>query len=118
VDLFPVDIVGPDERTHVVRVPSRLTHETAILLRRTVEQAFALHSVSLVILDLSLVEVVSSIGVTALLEVNQIVVDAKAKLVLAGFRDEHRSFFTLLRVDRLFQFSASVEDAVSSSGSA
>lgn len=109
---LPVDTAGDDERTHIVRVPSQLTHVSAADLKRSVEQIVALKEADRIVLDLTLVEVVTSIGVTSLLEVRQIADDADAALVLAGLSPEHYKFFTLLRVDRLFAFSGSVEDAV------
>ena len=116
VDTFPVDIPDHHEGTRVVRVPSRLTHESAFSLKRTVEQCFSNHEISTMVLDMSLVEVVTSIGITSLLEVKQASDDAGASLVLAGLASQHMTFFTLLRVDRLFQFAPTVEEAVSSEG--
>ncbi len=116
VDTFPVDIPDHHEKTRIIRVPSRLTHDSAAALRRTAEQCIANHDVSRMVLDLSLVEVVTSIGVTSLLEAKQATDDAGAGLVLAGLLPQHMKFFTLLRVDRLFQFAPTVEAAVSSAG--
>jgi len=112
VNALPVDPVGDDGRTQIVRVPGHLSHIAAAELDRTVKRIIALHNVSRIILDLTLVEVVTSIGVTSLLESRQTSQDHATELILAGLPEQHRSFFTLLRVDQLFDFENSVDEAV------
>jgi len=113
VSTLPVDAVGDDGRTQIVRVPGQLSHVAAVDLIQTVGALFALHDVSRIVLDLTLVEVVTSIGVTSLLEIRQLAADHSAELILAGLSDQHRSFFTILRVDHLFDFERGVAEAVS-----
>lgn len=116
VETLPADIDDQRPSAHVIRVPSKLSHESAEALRRTAEQRFAHHDVEILVLDLALVEVVTSIGVTSLLEIKQLADDNEATLVLAGLPERHRDFFQLLRVDQLFQFAPSVESAIEESG--
>ena len=113
MDTFPVDRPDMHEDSPVIRVPSSLSHEAADTLKRTAERCFASYEVRRLVLDLTLVEVVTSIGVTSLLEVRQLANDHGAELVLAGLPERHRSFFTLLRVEPLFRFVQSVESALS-----
>lgn len=113
VQILPIDFPDDGTSTPIVRVPARLSHENADALKRTAEHCFACHEVSRLVLDLSLVEVVTSIGVTSLLEAKQLASDHSAEMVLAGLPTRHREFFSLLRVEGLFQFADSVDDAVS-----
>jgi len=115
VQTLPMDMPEGGTPASIIRIPSRLSHESAEALKRTAERCFALHAVERLILDLSLVEVVTSIGITSLLEARQLAADVGAGMILAGLPGRHREFFRLLRVEGLFQFADSVEVALTDS---
>ena len=57
------------------------------------------------------VGMISSIGITALLQIDELCSDRGARLVLAALPDRLRQFLKMLKLDSKFVFSPSVEDA-------
>ncbi len=96
----------------VVRVPRDLNHEWADPLRLCVARNVPDRDGSGVVLDMADVEMISSIGIAALLQVQELCKDRQARLMLAGLPPAQSRLLTMLKLDRRFAQSASVEEAV------
>lgn len=105
-------LVGRDQSVLVVRLPRELNHETAEPLRTIVSRALPNHEGAGVVLDLADVALVTSIGIAALLQVQEFCRDRGAGLILAGLPARQLAFLRMLKLDRKFEVAATVEDAV------
>lgn len=114
-DQLPIaTLAGPLNQVLVVRAPEALDHAIAEPLRRVVVDALPDCDDAAVVLDLTRVELITSIGIAALLEIREFCTDRSARLVLAGLREEPRSMLRLLRLEAKFAYAAHVDDAVAS----
>ncbi len=69
---------------------------------------------SLIILDLSKVEVIYSSGITNLVQLFTQLKARQAELIIVGIQDGVLKIFKLLGLHQLFKFSATLEDALAS----
>ncbi|MCA9294146.1 MAG: STAS domain-containing protein [Phycisphaerales bacterium] len=115
-DIPNTRLAGSLEQVLVVEAPEALDHTAAGPMRQAVEQDLADRDDAAVVLDLSQVELITSIGIAALLEIREFCADRDAPLVLAGLGDEPRSMLALLRLEGKFQYAASVDEAVGDLG--
>jgi anti-anti-sigma factor len=111
---------GPDQSLVLVRVPRELNHESAEPLRSAVMRALPNRDGAGVILDMEEVAMVSSIGVAALLQVQEFCRDRQAGLVLACVPQRQMAFLKMLKLDRKFAIESTMDAAVArlSNGSA
>lgn len=103
---------GVDGAVLVVRVPSELNHEWAEPLRGCVMRHLPNREGAGVVLDFADVKLISSIGIAALLQVQEHCRDHEAKLVLASVPARQLAFFKMLKLERKFGFAPSVDEAV------
>ncbi len=96
----------------VVRVPRDLNHEWADPLRLCVARNVPDRDGAGVVLDMSSVEMISSIGIAALLQVQEMCKDRQARLLLAGMPQAQARLLSMLKLDRRFSQSPTVDDAV------
>ncbi len=96
----------------MVRAPRGLDHESAEALRDCVAFRLPNRDGAGVALDMADVEMISSIGVAALLQVVEHCRDRGAGVILAALPERQRDFLAMLRIDAKFSFCATVEEAV------
>ncbi len=105
-------LTGPDDAILLVRVPRLLTHESAEPLRDAVVQGLPKRDGAGVLLDMADVELISSIGVAALLQVFEHCRDQAAVVIIAGLPARQRDFLRMLKIDAKFRFAPTIEDAI------
>lgn len=103
---------GRDGEVLIVTVPRDLGHEAADPLRETVVRHLPNRDGVGVVLDMSHVAMISSIGIASLLQIAEACKDRKATLILAAVPDRQLAFFKMLRLDRKFPFAPTIDEAV------
>lgn len=106
------ELGGVDGEVLIVRAPRELSHETAEPLRGCVMGGLPDREGAGVVIDLSAVELITSIGIALLLEVQEFGLDRGATTVLAATPVRHLEFLRMLRLDRKFVMAATVEEGV------
>lgn len=96
----------------MVNVPRELNHESAEPLRSTVMRALPNRDRAAVVLDMCDVAMVSSIGIAALLQVQEFCRDRGAGMVLAAVPQRQAAFLKMLKLDRKFPCEPSIEQAL------
>jgi anti-anti-sigma factor len=107
---------GRDETVLIVRAPRELGHEEADELRLTVARHLPNRDGAAVVLDMADVVLISSIGIAALLQTQELCEDREASMVIANMPAEQMGLLTMLRLDRKFTMFESVEDACAALG--
>lgn len=107
---------GADGAVLVVRVPPELTHATADGVRACVERRLPNRDGVGVVLDMADVELISSMGVTALLQIEELVTGAGGVLCLGGLSDRARGFLAMLRLADRFAQAVDVGEAIARVG--
>lgn len=90
--------------------PPQLTHETADALSRSAIEALSRIDGAGLILDFDGVTLISSIGIAALLEINEAA--GEGRMVLVGLPGAQAKFLEMLRLDRKFRQAANLDDAI------
>lgn len=103
---------GDAECVLVVRVPRELNHESAEPLRSVLMRMLPNRDDAAAVLDLSAVVLVSSIGIAALLQVQEFCKDRGARLILASIPARQLAFFKMLKLDGKFQIARDVNEAI------
>ncbi len=107
---------GTEGAILVVRAPRGVDHESAEPLRDCVAFHMPNRDGAGVVLDMSEVEMISSIGIAALLQVVEHCRDRGAAAVLAGLPERQRAFLAMLRIDAKFELCGSVDEALARLG--
>lgn len=107
---------GRDETVLIVRAPRELGHEAADELRLTVARHLPNRDGAGVVLDMADVVLISSIGIAALLQTQELCEDREAAMVIANMPAEQMGLLEMLRLDRKFTMFDSVEDACAAIG--
>lgn len=102
-----------DDAVLVIEAPREIAHESADTLRVTVERHVPDRDDAALVLDLSAVRMISSIGVAALLQIREFCRDRKVPFVLAGLPAEQQRFLEMLRLGDKFTLAPDVDEAVS-----
>jgi anti-sigma B factor antagonist len=99
----------------IVRPQSRMMDENEIKsLAQVIDQAAVADAgVSLVVLDLSLVQMLPSLGLGALVQISNKCRARQQKFKLAAVQPSVRQVFSITKLDRVFDMAASVESAMS-----
>lgn len=105
-------LTGPEEQVLLVVAPRELGHEVADALRDAVVRHLPNRDGAGVVLDMQSVAMISSIGIAALLQIAEACKDRQAKLVLAALSDRQLGFLKMLRLDRKFSTSPSVDAGI------
>lgn len=103
---------GTDGEVLVVQAPGELTHDSGEHLRRLVARHLPNRDRSACVLDMTHVGLISSIGITALLQIQEFCTDRSAPILLAGLPDRQRQFLRMLKLEQRFAFSPGVDDAI------
>lgn len=109
---MPHRLGGQDGEVLIVDIPGELTHKSADDLRQTVARRLPNRDGAGVVIDMSGVQLITSIGIAALLQVQEICRDRDARMLLAGLSDRLRAFLKMLKLDRRFESAGSVDDAL------
>jgi anti-anti-sigma factor len=105
-------LAGRDGECLVVVCPPELTHDSGEQVLRAVKRHLPNRDHAACVLDMTHVGLISSIGITALLQIEEHCADRGATLRLAGLPERQRQFLRMLKLDSRFVFVASVEEAV------
>lgn len=105
-------LAGPDGAILLVCVPRLLTHESAEPLRDVVAHRLPNRDGAGVVLDMGEVELISSIGIAALLQVFEHCRDRGAEALIANLPIRQRDFLRMLKIDTKFRFVSTVEEGV------
>jgi anti-anti-sigma regulatory factor len=112
-------LLPPDYATLVIRAPATLTHETAEPLRACAERRLPNRDDAGLVLDMSDVRLITSIGIAALLQVQdhtRAVTGDANRFRLAALPGEQLEFLTMLKLDAAFAHSETVDDATAALG--
>jgi anti-anti-sigma factor len=109
---IPHRLGGQDGEVLIVSVPGELTHDSADDLRQTVARRLPNRDGAGAVIDLTGVQLITSIGIAALLQVQEFCRDRDARVLLAGLSDRLRGFLRMLKLDRKFELADSVDDAI------
>ena len=105
-------LTGPDDAILLVRVPRLLTHESVEPLRDVVAHRLPNRDRAGVVLDMGEVELISSIGIAALLQVFEHCRDRGAAIRIAALPTRQLEFLRMLKIDTKFRYEPTVESAV------
>jgi anti-sigma B factor antagonist len=110
----PVIQVEQTDSALIARPQMKMMHDEAVKsLARSVDEASDAGGapIPLVVLDLSRVAIVPSIALGALVQMANKCRARQQKLSLVALQPQIRQVFTITRLDRVFQFFDSVDDA-------
>lgn len=105
---------GQDGSILVVRLPPAINHVTADPLRRDVERLLPNRDDAGLVLDAADVTLITSIGIAALLQIEDRCKSLGAPIVVVALTQPIRSMLGLLRLDTRFVEADTIEDAVAS----
>jgi anti-anti-sigma factor len=106
------NLLGHAGTVLVVELPAQVVDETSELIRQEVARRLPNADGAAVVLDCRHVDLINSIGITCLLQVQEHCRRQKAGLVLAGMPAKIEQFLKTLRLDKRFARAPSVEEAV------
>jgi anti-anti-sigma factor len=105
-------ITGHSSTILVVLLPAQLVDETASLVRETVSSRLPNADGAGLVLDFSEVELINSIGITCLLQVQDHCRRQGAALFVAALSTPIQTFLSQLKLAKRFPSVATVEDAI------
>lgn len=103
---------GPDGRVLVVVAPGVLNHENAEMLRACVERWLPNRDGAATVIDMGGVTLISTIGIAALLQVEDLCRRRGAGFVLAALPERQRSLLKMLHLTEKFRTAATVDEAL------
>lgn len=112
MDDFSHRLAGPDGAVLIVALPPSVNHITAESIRQGVSRLVPNRDDAAVILDCAGVSLITSIGITALLQIQERCRDAGAPMALASLTEPIRRMLVMLKLDRQFEMAHSVDDAL------
>ena len=95
----------------MVVCPAELTHDSGEQVLRAVKRHLPNRDNAVCVLDMALVGLISSIGITALLQIEEHCADRGATLRLDRLPERQRQFLRMLKLESKFVFVASVDEA-------
>jgi anti-anti-sigma factor len=105
-------LVGRDRNILVLRLPSMVTDEQVGLIQEEVRARLPRQRGAGLILDFSSVELINSIGITCLLQVEEHCRKGGASMLVAGMPAAISQFLRQLRLDKRFLAQPTADDAV------
>lgn len=96
----------------LVRLPVDLNHDTAEPLRRTVIDHWPDRDDAALVLDFASTTLITSIGIAAILQVEEFCKDRAAPMAMAAVSPSIASFLKMLRLDRRFTQEPTAEAAI------
>lgn len=107
-----VTTAGSDDQVVVVRAPAQLTQDTAHDLRLLIAGHLPNRDDGGLVIDMAEVLLVSSVGITSLLEVRELCDDRRIGLRLCGLIEPIEQLLHMLRLTEKFICAADVDEAV------
>lgn len=104
--------VGRDRAILLLRLPTMVTDEQVSLIREEVQTRLPRQTGAGLVLDCQGVELINSIGITCLLQVDEDCRKQQAKMLLAAVPASISQFLRQLKLDRKFRTVATVDEAV------
>lgn len=105
-------VLGKDHTILVLRLPSMVTDEQVTPIRDEIRSRLPRQAGAGLVLDFEGVELVNSIGITCLLQVEEDCRRQQAKLVLAALPAPIFQFLRQVRLDRRFRCVPTLDDAL------
>lgn len=105
-------IVGADRNVLVIQLPSHVTDEWVAQIQQEVQARLPRIDRAGVVLAFEGVELINSIGITCLLQVEEECRRRKAKLILAGVPVSIAKFLQQLKLNQRFTYAEDAESAV------
>jgi anti-anti-sigma factor len=105
-------LVGRDRAILHLRLPTMVTDEQVSLIREEVRSRLPRQSGAGLILDCQSVELINSIGITCMLQVDEDCRKQQARLLLAAVPVSISQFLRQLKLDRKFKTIATVDEAI------
>lgn len=105
-------LAGSDGHVLVVHLPARFTDEWINHIRREVETRLPPIPGAGLVLDFGCVEIINSLGITCLLNLDERCRLAGAGMVLACVSPTTMGFLSRVKLDKKFKISPMVEEAV------
>lgn len=109
---FAHRFAGPDGGTLVFSLPQSVNHISADPIRQAVSRLLPNRDDAALILDCADVTLITSIGITALLQIQERCRDAGAPMALAAMTSPIRRMLTMLKLDQQFNLAPTVDDAL------
>lgn len=106
-------LVGPDQRILLIRLPGRVTDEHCGPIRHEVRSRLPRMDGAAIVLDFGATTLINSIGITCLLSMEEEARADGVRVVLASLSAPVRAFFNQLRLLNRFTVSPSVDEAIS-----
>lgn len=103
---------GPDDQVLVARAPRQLTEESTHEFRALIANHLPNRDDGGLVIDMAGVYLISSVGITCLLEIRERCADRRIALRLAGLVDSVQQMLEMLRLTEKFQIHPNVESAV------
>lgn len=105
-------VVGRDKSVLVLRLPSTVTDEQVNAIRDEVRSRLPRQTGAGLVLDMEAVELINSIGITCMLQVEEDCRKSGARLLLAAVPPAISGFLKQLKLDRKFKSAGTVDEAV------
>lgn len=112
MDDFTHTLAGPDGAILVVALPPAVNHVSAESIRQGVSRLLPNRDDAALILDCASVTLITSIGITALLQIQERCRDAGAPMALASLTEPIRRMLVMLKLDRQFELAHTVDEAM------
>ena len=106
------EILGSDRTILVMRLPSTVADEQVTLIREEFRSRMPRQLGAGLVLDFTAVELINSIGITCLLQLEEDCRRMKAPMLLASLPPMIAQFLRQLKLDRRFVALTAVDDAV------
>ncbi len=105
-------LVGRERSLLLLRLPSSVTDEQVLAIREEVRAKLPRQTGGGLVLDFEAVELVNSIGITCLLQVEEDCRKVGARMLLAALPQPIAQFLKQLKLDRRFRTASTVEEAI------
>lgn len=106
------ELSGPDGRVLVLRLPADLNHDSADAVRALLARVLPNREGAAAVIDLGAVRLITSIGIAALLQMEEFCRDRAAPMVLANVPKSQQAFLKMLKLDRKFVQAESIDEAI------
>lgn len=105
-------ILGVDKSVLLIQLPSHVTDEWGAAIQQEVHTRLPRIDKAAVVLDFECVELINSIGITCLLQIEEECRRRRARLMLARIPATIVRFFQQLKLDKRFVSVPTVDDAL------
>ena len=107
-----ITLQGPDDQIVVALAPRQLTEESAHEFRTLIATHLPNRDDGGLVIDMAEVYLISSVGITCLLEIREMCMDRSIGLRLAGLIEPVSQMLEMLRLTEKFEIDSEVDDAV------